>query len=98
MSGSEEFFEFVDKLGRVSDLAFPDYQYFPAFFSEFAEVSFVSGSIAFTFCFPELFVCFWYDTAVFAVVHVSEAAVHKDDLFMFNKNQVRFAGQIFSMK
>ena len=96
--GNKEFFKFVDKLLRFADLAFPDYEYFPAFFSQFAEISFISGSIAITFCLPELFVCFWNDAAVFAAVHVPEAAVYKDYLSMFNKNQIRFAGQILSMK
>ena len=97
-SGRKEFFEFVDKFGCVANLAFPDDKNFPAFFAELAEISFISCNIALAFYFPELFVCFWYDAAVSTPVHMPETAVDKDDLFMFNKNQVRFAGQIFSMK
>ena len=90
MSGNKEFFEFVDKFVCFSDLTFPDYEYFPAFFTEFTDISFISGNITQAFSLPELFVCFWYDAAVFAAVHVPEAAVDKDNLFMFNKSELRF--------
>jgi len=96
--GKKEFLKFINKFFCVANLAFPNYKNFPAFFAEFAQISFISFDIALAFCFPELFVSFWYDAAVSTPVHVPETAVDKYNLSMFNKNQVRFTGQIFSMK
>jgi hypothetical protein len=86
MSRGEEFLKFIYKLVCFSSLAFPDYKYFPAVFAKLAEISFISGGIALAFCFPELFVCFWDDTAVFAEVHVSEAAIDKYNLIKISRS------------
>jgi hypothetical protein len=98
VSGKKKFFKFINKLLCIAYLAFPHDKNFPAFFAQLAEISFISVNISLTFYFPELFVCFWYDAAVSAPVHVPETAVDKYNLFVFNKNYVRFTGQIFSMK
>jgi len=88
--GKKEFFKFCDKFLSITYLAFPDYKNFPAFSAQLAEISFISGSIALAFCFPELFVGFRYDAAVFTAVHVPEAAVNKDNLIMINRSSLRF--------
>ena len=82
----KEFFKFTYKFGCVAYLAFPYNKNFPAFFAELAKISFISGSIALAFCFPELLVCFRYDTAVFTAVHMPEAAVDKYNLIMISRS------------
>ncbi|MGB2808050.1 MAG: hypothetical protein WBC22_09925, partial [Sedimentisphaerales bacterium] len=79
----------INKFLCVSSLAFPDNKNFPAFSAQFAQISFISGNIALTFYFPELFVCFWHDAAVSAPVNMPETAVDKYNLFMFNRSKFR---------
>jgi len=96
--GKKEFLKFINKFFCVANLAFPNYKNFPAFSAQLSEISFISFDIVLTFCFPELFVCFWYDAAVSAPVHVPETAVDKDYFSVFNKDYVWFSWQILSIK
>jgi hypothetical protein len=60
-------------------LTFPDYENFPAFSAQLAQISFISVNITLPFYFPELFVRFWYNPAVSAFVHMPEAAVDENN-------------------
>jgi hypothetical protein len=54
--------------------------------------------ISIPFVFPEFFVCFRYDTAVFTAVHMPEATVNKYYLPVPDQDNIRAAGQFSDMQ
>jgi len=78
--------------------AFPYDQNPPAKASEFSDISAVTISVAAALVVPEFSVCSRFDSAITAIMHVPEAAVNKNDLFMSCKNKIGFSWQIFSVE
>ena len=79
----KEFIKFANKIFWFSSLAFPDYKEFPSIFSQFAQISFISGNITFSLCLPEFCIGCRLDFTIKAFVHMPETAVNKYDFMVF---------------
>lgn len=78
--------------------AFSDYKDFPSIFSQFTQISLISGNITLSFCLPEFGIGRRFDLTITAFVHVPEKAVDKYDFIMSCKNYIRITRQVFTMK
>jgi uncharacterized membrane protein len=62
------------------------------------KVAFVSFNISPAFILPELFVCCGFYLAVSAIVYMPETAVNEDYFFVPDKDNIRMAWEVASMK
>jgi len=81
-SRRKEVCELLCQFFLMSRLAFPDYKNFPAFFSQFTQISFVSCDITFPLCLPKFGICCRSNPAVTAFVHMPETTVNEYDFTM----------------
>ena len=70
-----------DKFIGSFELALPYNKDFPAGATEGSEVALVAKDVAFSFFLPEFGICGRGNFTVFAMVHMPETAVKKDDIF-----------------
>ena len=82
----------------LAGLAFPDFEDLPAGGAELAAVAFVAFDVGAALFGPEGFVGCGGWFAVFAAVHVPEAAVDEEDGSGAGKDEVGLAGEVFDVE
>jgi len=88
---------FIIKTFWILCLAFPNHMYTPAHFLKLFLMIIIPFYRSSKFIFPELNSAFWCISIFTAFMPVPKTAMYKNHSFVFRKDNIRFAWQIFSV-